>query len=117
MSAEWSYVTFILAAVLISVCFIIFKLVDFNFSLKTFWVGASAGLFDGLGVLFIYGPYRSYGKAAQVSSIVSSVQQVFTICLALVFLKEQLTLIEFIGIAMAIAGSWLILKERKNSAS
>jgi uncharacterized membrane protein len=115
LSAEWSYLTFMTASVLISLGFIIFKLVDFNFSQKTFWVGSMAGMFDGLGVLAIYSAYRAKGKAAQVSSISTSLQQVFTICLAIVFLKEKLTTLEFIGIGLAILGSWFILYEKKKN--
>ncbi|MEI6047297.1 MAG: EamA family transporter [Bacteroidota bacterium] len=112
ISAGWSYMSFIISSIIISVFFIAFGLVDFNFSQKTFWVGSMAGLFDGLGVLAIYSAYRAEGKAAQVSSIVSSIQQVFTICLAIFFLKEKLTIVEFIGIGLAILGSWFILFEK-----
>jgi uncharacterized membrane protein len=115
LSAEWSYLTFMTASVLISIGFIIFNLVNFNFSQKTFWVGSVAGMFDGLGVLAIYSAYRAKGKAAQVSSFTTSIQQVFTICLAIVFLKEKLTALEFIGIGLAILGSWFILYEKKES--
>jgi uncharacterized membrane protein len=113
LTAGWSYLSFIIASILVSVCFIAFGLLDFSFSQKTFGVGSLAGMFDGLGVLAIYSAYRAKGKASQVSSIVTSIQQVFTICLAIFFLKEKLTIVEFIGIGLAILGSWFILFEKK----
>jgi uncharacterized membrane protein len=116
LSAWWSYLSFMTASILISVCFIAFGLVDFSFSQKTFGVGSMAGMFDGFGVLSIYSAYRAKGKASQVSSITTSIQQVFTICLAIFFLKEKLTTLEFIGIGLAILGSWFILFEKNEKA-
>ncbi len=116
LSAGWAYICFIAASILVSVFFIAFGLVDFNFSQKTFWVGSMAGMFDGLGVLAIYAAYSSNGKASQVSSIVTSIQQVFTICLAIIFLKETLALAQFTGIGLAIVGAWFILLEKKKGS-
>ena len=113
LSAGWSYISFITASILVSVCFMVFGLVDFDFSPKTIGIGSMAGMFDGLGVLAIYAAYRARGKASQVSSIATSIQQVFTICLAIIFLKETLTTPEYIGIALAILGSWFISLEKK----
>jgi uncharacterized membrane protein len=113
LSSGWSYLSFIVASILVTVCFIVFGMVDFNISHNTFVLGSLAGMFDGLGVLAIYSAYRANGKASQVSSIVTSIQQVFTICLAIFFLKEKLTIVEFIGIGMAILGSWFIIFQNK----
>ena len=113
LSAEWSFISFITASVLVSLGFILFGLVDFKSPTQTLVVGSMAGLFDGLGVLAVYAAYRVKGQAAQVSSIVTSIQQVLTILLAILFLKETITTIEFVGIAMAVAGAWLISLEKK----
>jgi drug/metabolite transporter (DMT)-like permease len=114
ISAEWSYVSFIVSSLLVSIGLIAFGLVDFNFSQNTFWIGSLAGALDGLGVLFIYSAYRAYGKATQVSSIAAAMQQVFTIFLAFILLKERLDLIALIGIALAICGTLLLSVEKRN---
>jgi len=111
--AEWSYLCFIASSVLISICFIISGLVEFRFSQQTFWVGSFAGMFDGLGVLAIYAAYRAKGRASQVSPIVATLQQLFTIVLAIAILNEKLSLYESIGIGLAILGSWFLLFEKK----
>lgn len=115
ISAEWSYISFVASAVIVSVCFILFNRVNFEVVSKIFWTGSLTGLLDGLGVLAIYSAYRANGKASRVSPVASATQQIFTLILALTFLKEKLTLIEFIGIAMAIAGLWFLLLEKKSN--
>jgi len=89
LSTGWSYLSFVISSVLVSVCFIVFGLIDFNFPQKTLWFGSAAGFLDGLGVLAIYSAYRAKGKASKVSSIGGTLQQVFTVVLALIFLKRE----------------------------
>jgi len=117
LSGSWSFMGFIISSVIFTTVFLALGLVDFDFSQTTWWAGSLAGLLDGLGVLFIYLAYRAKGKASQVSSIASLLQQVFTVVLAIVFLKERLSLTGFAGIGMAIAGAWFLLKDRKMSDS
>lgn len=114
ISAEWSYISFIAASILLSICFTAFGMVDFNFSYMTFWIGSLAGVLDGLGVFAIYLAYKAKGSASQVSSIAASLQQVFTIVLAVFFLKEHLDVDVEIGIFLAILGSLLLSWERQN---
>jgi drug/metabolite transporter (DMT)-like permease len=89
----WSYLSFVISSVLVSVCFIVFGLIDCNFPQKTLWFGSAAGFLDGLGVLDIYSASRAKGKASKVSSIGGTLQQVFTFVLALIFLKERIYLV------------------------
>jgi drug/metabolite transporter (DMT)-like permease len=117
LSTGWSYLSFVLSSVLISIIFIVTGLIDFHFSPKTFWFGSMAGFLDGLGVLAIYSAYRARGKASKVSSIGSTMQQVFTIILALVFLHERIDLTIFTGIVLAILGAYLLLWEQKFAKS
>jgi uncharacterized membrane protein len=112
-TAEWSYLGFFISSVLVSVCFIVFGLVDFNFTPNTFLFGSMAGLLDGFGVLAIYAAYRSKGKAAQVSPVASSLQQACTIVLAVIFLNEKLEWTGFSGIILAILGAFLLSMEQK----
>jgi len=115
ISAEWSYISFIAASILLSFSFCVFGMVDFNFSHKTFWIGSLAGVLDGLGVLAIYLAYKAKGKASQVSSIAATLQQVFTIVLAVFFLKEHIKFDAVIGIVLAVLGSLLLSWEKQNN--
>lgn len=109
LPAQWSFVMFIIAACLVSIYFIINGLVDFSFPKNTFMMGTVSGLFEGFGVLSIYSAYSANGQATQVSTVASTLQQVFTIGLAVLFLHERLTILEVIGIILAIIGTWFIL--------
>jgi uncharacterized membrane protein len=113
LSAEWSYISFIASSVLVSVCFIALNLVNFGMVQSTLWIGSLTGIFDGLGVLAIYSAYQVKGKASQVSPVVSALQQLFTLFLAITFLKERLSFAEFTGIGLAILGLLFLLLEKK----
>jgi drug/metabolite transporter (DMT)-like permease len=117
LSTGWSYLSFVVSSVLVSVFFIASGLIDFSFSQKSFWIGSMAGFLDGLGVLAIYSAYRARGKASKVSSIGSTMQQVFTIILALVFLHERIDLTIFSGIVLAIIGAYMLSWEQKLAKS
>ncbi len=108
LTASWSYISFIISSLMVSISFIAFGLVDFHFQQKSFWFGSAAGFLDGLGVLAVFSAYRAGGKASKVSTVAATLQQVFTVSLALVFLKERINLISFIGIVMAILGTYLL---------
>jgi drug/metabolite transporter (DMT)-like permease len=108
LTASWSYISFIISSVLVSIGFIAFGMVDFHFQQKNFWFGSSAGFLDGLGVLAVFSAYRAGGKASKVSTVAATLQQVFTVSLALVLLNERINLISFTGIVMAILGTYLL---------
>lgn len=116
INSEWSFLSFIGSSVFVSIIFIVFGLVDINFTTQTIWVGSLAGLMDGLGVLFIYAAYRVKGKASQVSAIAATLQQVFTIAMAVFFLKEKINSVESFGIVLAILGAWLLSVQQKSKA-
>lgn len=113
ISTGWSYMSFILSSVLISIGFVVFGFIDFKFSTQTFWVGSLAGMLNGLGVLASFAAYSAEGKASKVTTIAGALQPVFTIVLAITFLRERLGLIEFIGIGLAIIGSLLLSVEKQ----
>ncbi len=115
ISAEWSYMSFIASSLLISVVFMSVGLIDFNFSQQTLWVGSLAGMLNGLGVLASFAAYRAEGQASKVTAIAGSLQPVFTIVLAIVFLKEKLAFIEIIGICLAMIGSLFLSVEKEKS--
>jgi drug/metabolite transporter (DMT)-like permease len=113
ISASWSYLSFIVSCAIGSICFMSFGLIDYHFSHKTLGIGLVAGLVDGFGVLAIFAAYRAEGKAAQVSSIAAMMQQLFTIIMALIFLKERLAWIGYTGICLAILGTLFLSVEKK----
>jgi drug/metabolite transporter (DMT)-like permease len=115
ISAGWSYLSFIASCVIASVFFIVFGLIDYNFSHKTLGIGLVAGLVDGFGVLAIFAAYRAKGKAAKVSSIAAMLQQLFTIILAIIFLREKLAWIGYMGIGLAIMGSFFLSIEKRKT--
>lgn len=113
ISAEWSYAAFVLTSVLITLGFLIAGKIHFNVSSKTFSLGALAGMLNGLGVLASFAAYRAEGKAAAVTTIAGALQPVFTIVLALLFLSESLSGMEFLGIVLAIGGALMLSYEKK----
>lgn len=115
ISTEWSYLSFVFSSVLICLVFMVFGLIDFNFTTRTFWVGSLASILNGLGVLASFAAYRAKGKASKVTIIAGTLQPVFTIFLALSFLGEKLGWIEFIGIGLTIIGSILLSVEKKDN--
>jgi drug/metabolite transporter (DMT)-like permease len=113
ISAEWSYAAFVLTSVLITLGFLLAGKIHFNVSSKTFSLGALAGMLNGLGVLASFAAYRAEGKAAAVTTIAGALQPVFTIVLALLFLSESLSGMEFLGIVLAIGGALMLSYEKK----
>ncbi len=92
-----------------------FGLIDLKFSSQTLWVGSLAGMLNGLGVLASFAAYSAKGKASKVTTVAGALQPVFTIILALTFLKEKLGVIELVGITLAIVGSLLLSVEKQKS--
>jgi drug/metabolite transporter (DMT)-like permease len=115
LTIGWSYVSFLVSASLVSLIFLLSGLVDFHFEGNSFFFGSAAGFLDGLGVLAIFSAYRAGGKASKVSTIASTLQQVFTVFMAVLFLEEKISLVIFTGICMAVCGSYLLSVEKKKS--
>lgn len=113
ISAEWSYAVFVLTSVLIALGFLLAGKIEFHISSKTISLGAVAGLLNGLGVLASFAAYRAEGKAAAVTTIAGALQPVFTILLALLFLHENLSGMELLGIVFAIGGAIMLSYEKK----
>jgi drug/metabolite transporter (DMT)-like permease len=112
ISAEWSYASFIFSSVLIAMFFWGFGWTDLDLSTQTLAFGSLAGMLNGLGVLASFAAYRAEGKASKVTTIAGTLQPVFTIVLALIFLSESLSLIESLGIGLAIVGALTLSYEK-----
>ena len=79
ISAECSYLSFIVSSVLISIGFIIFGLIYYKFTSQTLWVGSLAGMFYGLAILVSFAEYSAEEKASKFTTIAGALQPVFTI--------------------------------------
>ena len=112
ISAEWSYISFIVSSVVIAIGFLFFGNVDFNLSQRTLVLGSLAGMLNGLGVLASFVAYGAEGKASKVTTIAGALQPVFTIVLAIIFLNESLSMLESGGIAIAIIAALLLSYEQ-----
>lgn len=113
ISAAWSYAVFILTSAVISLAFLIIGKIEFAISSKTISLGIVAGMLNGLGVLASFSAYRAEGKASAVTIIAGTLQPVFTILLALLFLDERFSRMEFLGVVLAIAGALLLSFEKQ----
>ncbi|GAB2574306.1 DMT family transporter [Spirosoma areae] len=116
ISAEWSYVSFIISSVVIALVFVVVGWAEFGMSTKTLVLGSFAGMLNGLGVLASFAAYSAEGKASKVTTIAGALQPVFTIILAIIFLSESLSLIESLGIGLAIIGALTLSYEAKKPA-
>lgn len=112
ISAEWSYVSFIVSSVLIALLFVLLGWADFAMSTKTLALGSLAGTLNGLGVLASFAAYSAEGKASKVTTIAGALQPAFTIVLAIIFLNESLSMIESLGIALALIGALTLSYEQ-----
>lgn len=113
ISAEWSYLSFVITSVIITIGFLAAGKIQFTITSKTVSLGALAGMLNGLGVLASFAAYRAEGKAAAVTTIAGALQPVFTIVLAMLFLQERFSKMESIGILLAIIGALLLSYEKK----
>ncbi len=113
ISAEWSYISFIVSSLVIAIIFLFFGEADFNLSQRTAVLGSLAGMLNGLGVLASFVAYGAEGKASKVTTIAGALQPVFTIVLAISFLNESLSMLEIGGIAIAIVAALLLSYEQR----
>lgn len=112
ISAEWSYVSFIFSSGLIAVGFVLLGMADFELPARTVAWGTVAGMLNGLGVLASFAAYGAKGKASKVTTIAGALQPVFTILLAIVFLGESLSMIDSLGILLAVLGALTLSYEK-----
>lgn len=113
ISAEWSYISFVVSSLLIALVFMLTGSVQYNFSVNTWLLGSVAGMLNGLGVLASFAAYAAEGKASKVTTIAGALQPVFTIVLAVALLSEKLSGLELSGIVLAIAGALTLSYEKK----
>jgi drug/metabolite transporter (DMT)-like permease len=113
--AEWAYVSFIVSSCFIALVFALAGLINFGMTTQTLLLGTLAGLLNGLGVLASFAAYSAEGKASKVTTVAGALQPVFTIVLAIVFLSENLSFVESLGIVLAIIGALTLSYEKKKT--
>jgi uncharacterized membrane protein len=80
---------------------------------RDIWVGIMAGLTNGLGAWFLFVALEK-GAKASIAVPLTALNPLVTILLAMLFLSEQLTTIQSIGVILAIMGGVLISYEKKD---
>ena len=73
-------------------------------------VGTSAGLVNGLGNWAVFASLER-GAKASVAIPLTALYPLFTVTLATVFLKERPTSLQWLGIALAVAGGAMLSYE------
>jgi drug/metabolite transporter (DMT)-like permease len=111
--ANWCYISFITASLVVSVFFIGNNFLDNSLTNKALALGILAGVLNGLGVLFSFSAYRANGKAGTVTVIIGVLQPIFTILPAVLILNEKLNTFMVTGIILAIVGSVFLSYEKK----
>ena len=89
------------AVTLVLVVIFLTSLGNINFSLRSFSWGFLAGLLGTLGYIFMVLSLEVGGKASIVIAL-TSIYPAITALLSTYFLKERLTLVQWIGIFMAV---------------
>lgn len=113
VSAELSYLAWCAAFIPIAVWIVATKPLNWNMSPTTAWSGIAAGVLNGFGVIAAFAAYRYEGKATIVTPLAAALQPLVTLILALIFLGENVGLLESAGIAMAIIAAVALSCETK----
>jgi bacterial/archaeal transporter family protein len=83
---------------------------DLNFAdVLVAWL---AGTTNGLGLWFLFLSFRS-GAKASVAIPLTALNPLLTVLLAVAFLKERLTVLQYLGVALALVSGMLLSWESK----
>ena len=83
---------------------------DLNFAdVLVAWL---AGTTNGLGLWFLFLSFRS-GAKASVAIPLTALNPLLTVLLAVAFLKERLTVLQYLGVALALVSGVLLSWESK----
>lgn len=82
---------------------------------RWFWLGLSGIIGLVLGDLFLFKAYVIVGP--RITTLVMASVPVLSAVLAWIFLKENLRLMQIVGIALTVAGIALVVLEQRNGAS
>jgi transporter family protein len=77
-------------------------------------IGTLAGITNGLGAWYLFASLES-GAKASVAIPLTALNPLLTILLAMIFLSERLTALQWVGILMAIVAGVMISHENSRS--
>jgi transporter family protein len=110
ISSELSFLWFAYAMIAISAVLVVTATLQWHVRPLIFWLAVAGGTLNGLGALLSFKALESGGKASIVISLISLFPLV-TVAFAVIILKEKLTLVQGIGVVLAIAAAVLLSLE------
>lgn len=115
ISSELSFIWFAYAMIAISVTLVVFVPIHWHLRPLIFWAAVVGGTLNGLGALTSFTALESGGKASVVISLIS-LYPLVTVAFAVTFLHERLTVVQAIGVGLAIVAATLLSLEPKPPA-
>jgi transporter family protein len=110
ISSELSFLWFACAIIVISAVMALTVRVQWHLPMLMFWMAVAGGALNGLGALTSFAALESGGKASIVISLISLFPLV-TVALAIVFLRERMTVRQAAGVAVALTAAILLSME------
>lgn len=104
VSAELSFISYSIAFVPIAGFIVWTQQLDWHIPAAGWSLAILGGALNGFGVLTSFAAYRSGGKASVVTPLVA-LFPVVTVVLAMLLLRERLSIREAVGVIVALAGA------------
>ncbi|HSB77060.1 MAG TPA: EamA family transporter [Terriglobales bacterium] len=114
ISSELSFLWFAYAMIAISAVLMLAVPMHWHVRPLVFWLAVVGGTLNGLGALTSFTALESGGKASIVISLIS-LYPLVTVVFAVTVLHERLTLVQAVGVVLAIAAAILLSLEPKNA--
>ena len=112
ISSELSFIWFAYAMMAISAGLALFVPIHWHVRAPIFWAAVAGGTLNGLGALTSFTALESGGKASVVISLIS-LYPLVTVAFAVTVLHEHLTLVQAVGVGLAIIAAILLSLEPK----
>ncbi len=116
ISSELSFLWFAYAMIAISALLVLTVPMHWHVRPLVFWLAVAGGTLNGLGALTSFTALESGGKASIVISLIS-LYPLVTVVFAVTVLHERLTLVQALGVLLAIAAAILLSLEPKSAES
>jgi transporter family protein len=110
VSAQFSYLGFVLAFVPVAIVILVAFPVDRNLSREIVILGIAGGVLNGLGTLSSFAAFESGGKASIVVPVIY-LYPLVTVIGGKLFLNEQLSVTHWTGVVLAPLAAWLLSRE------
>lgn len=114
ISSQLSFLWFALAMIAIALALLFIVPIRWHVRPLIFWLAVAGGTLNGLGALTSFAALESGGKASIVISLVS-LYPLITVAFAVLLLRERITILQTIGIALAIVAAVLLSQESSAS--